>query len=229
MNKKISIIIVTVLVVFFSVISFVVPFNVNGNFWISYIFGMIAILSQIYFLTSAFGKDDKTVSKIYGFPIARIGIFYLIVQFIASVVEMKFSRMMPIWSVLVINVLLLCFAVLGSIATEGVRDEIIKQDATLEDKTENIKKLRSISESIVGMCSNDELKRTLSDISEKIRYSDPVSSDSTKGTEELLFSLFDELKKAILDNKLDRSSEICSDIVFNLKKRNRLCKMGKNY
>lgn len=227
MNRKISIIIVAVLVVFFSGISFVVPFEMNGNFWISYIFGMIAILSQIYFLASAFSKDEKNVSKIYGFPIARIGFFYLIVQFVVSLVEMKLSILLPIWSVLVINLLLFGFAILGSIATEGVRNEIIKQDVTLEDNTKNIKKLRIISESIVGICSNDELKRILNDISERLRYSDPVSSEATIEMENSFFSQFDVIKQAVENNDIDKARDMCSTLVSKIEERNRICKLSK--
>ena len=64
----------------FNVISFAVPFAKTGAFWIGYLFGMIAVLGQIAVMKLAFNGTTTVRSKFYGFPVARIGIIYAVVQ-----------------------------------------------------------------------------------------------------------------------------------------------------
>ena len=63
--------------IIFSVISFAPPFHKAGVFWLAYIFGVIAIVYQIYVFKISFSQGDDVKSKFYGFPIARVGVIYL--------------------------------------------------------------------------------------------------------------------------------------------------------
>ena len=91
----------------FTMISFAVPFDRNGIFWLGYIFGVIAIVFQVYFLKISFFREGDAKSKFYGFPIARVGLIYLTVQMITSLIEMAIGKYIPFWIVLIINVLII--------------------------------------------------------------------------------------------------------------------------
>lgn len=75
-NQKRYLAAIAIIFIAFSVIVFVAPLKMNGVFWISYVFSIIAMTIQIYVFKIAFGGGKSVRSKFYGFPIARIGITY---------------------------------------------------------------------------------------------------------------------------------------------------------
>ena len=77
-----------ILLIVFSVIAFAAPFAKTGVFWMAYLFGVIAIAYQIYVFQISFNQGDDVKSKFYGFPIARVGVIYLAVQLVLSLIEM---------------------------------------------------------------------------------------------------------------------------------------------
>ena len=56
----------------FNVIAFVIPLEKNGTFWVSYVFGMLAILLQLVVMKVAFRDGESVRSRFYGFPVARL-------------------------------------------------------------------------------------------------------------------------------------------------------------
>ena len=51
--------VMAVLLVVFSVIVFVLPFKKNSVFWLSYLFGILALAVQLYILKISFGKPNQ--------------------------------------------------------------------------------------------------------------------------------------------------------------------------
>ena len=88
--------IVAILLVVFSVIAFLLPFEKNGIFWISYVFGILAIVLQLYMLKVSFGKEKSVKSRFYGFPIAQIGVVYLAAQMIMSILFICLAAFVPV-------------------------------------------------------------------------------------------------------------------------------------
>ena len=68
-----------ILLIVFSVITFVLPFKKNTLFWLSYAFGVFAILFQLYVLMKAFHGTESVRSRFYGFPIAKVGLIYMVI------------------------------------------------------------------------------------------------------------------------------------------------------
>ncbi|WP_310604163.1 hypothetical protein, partial [Anaerosporobacter sp.] len=87
-NEKRVYMTLVVLLIVFSVIAFAVPFAKTSVFWLAYIFSVLAITFQIYVLKLSFSGKRETKSKFYGFPIARVGVIYLITQLLFSFIEM---------------------------------------------------------------------------------------------------------------------------------------------
>ena len=84
-NKITAISIIAIAFVTFTVIAFLPPFVRNGVFVTSYIFGLIAIAVAPFVMYVAFKDADSIRSRFYGFPIARIGIVYAVVQILLSI------------------------------------------------------------------------------------------------------------------------------------------------
>lgn len=220
-------IVIAIIMVVFNVITWVAPFDKTGTFFAGYIFGIVAIAFQVYFLRVSFLKGEDVKSKFYGFPIAKIGVVYLGAQLALSLVQMMTARVFPVRLAVIVNVIILAVAAVGCIAAEVMRDEIARQDVQLKKDVTNMRELQSLTNSLPGICQEEELKKSLTELAEEFRYSDPVSSDSTTGAEEELKVLVREIQKALIDGDNAAAKTLCARVKSGLGERNRLCKVGK--
>ncbi len=218
---------IVLLLAAFSVITFILPIEKNTVYWTAYGFAVLAILVQIVVLRSAFGKGEGARSKFYGFPIAKIGITYLVIQIILSIVFMAISRIAPQWVVVITSLLIFIIAAAGFIATDATRDEIVRQDEKLQSDVSCITTLRSIVYPLASRCKDADAVKALKDLADEFRYSDPVSSDSLRSIESELEGLVDKLQGMVSDGKEEAIPGACHEISGVLSERNRLCKLNK--
>ncbi len=215
-----------ILLAVFSVIAFVIPFPKNTVFWIAYGCGVFAILFQLYLFGSSFGKADAR-SRFYGFPIARLGICYLIVQLAVSVAEIALSKFLPVLAVIVVNVLILAAALIGCITTETMRDEIVRQDEKLKKSVSNMRELQSLAASLTSQSRDEDLKKALAKLADEFRYSDPLTSEKTSELEADMRSRIGDLQQALADNDTEGAKALCARLLDCLRERNRICAVNK--
>lgn len=227
MNKNVirGLAVLALLLAVFSVIAFAAPFARTAVFWIGYGFGIFAVLFQIYVFKVSLGGDAK--SKFYGFPIARVGVCYLIAQLIISLIEMALARVMPAWAALIVNVLLAAAAIIGIIAVETARDEIVRQEGTTGKNVGNMRALRSMSATLVGQCEDGETREVLRKLAEALRFSDPVSSEDTLEMEAEMKARMDEIKICVANGDQAAAIKHCRDMMRCLDERNRVCATSK--
>ena len=225
-DEKRGQILLAVIFIVFTVIAFVIPFPKTITFWIAYLFGVFAILFQIYIFKTSFGKPDAR-SRFYGFPIARLGLIYLVIQLIASIIEIAVAKFIPAWVIIVINILILAFALIGCISAETMRDEIDRQDENLKRNVSNMRELQSLSATLSDQCNDEDLKKELKKLAEEFRYSDPISSDKTKALEADLQSRMRDLQQAVNDGDMEGAKALCSKLSACLQERNRVCALNK--
>lgn len=226
-NKKKMYITIGILLIVFTVIMFALPFSKTVVFGLAYVFGMFAIIAQIYFLRIAFENGEDAKSKFYGFPIAKIGMLYLVIQLILSLIECIMAAFLPIWAVVAANVLPIGIAAVGSVAADTMRDEIVRQDATLIRDLSNMRNLQSESLALVDICQDEQLKSDLQKLADDFRYSDPVSSESTKEIEEELKEYIGKIQELLRNGNITESHELCEKAKACLKRRNQACRLGK--
>lgn len=220
-------IVLAVVFVVFTVAAFAIPFRKTGVFWLSYVFGVVAIAAQIYVLQVAFTGQKSLRSKFYGFPIARVGVVYLVVQLVLSLVCMALAAILPIWAVVLADVVVLGAAAVGFVATDAMREEIQRQDTVLKKDVSAMRAMQSMSRSLVSQCGDPSLRAELEKLSEALRYSDPVSSDALVEIEAELKGLLDEAQKAIVEQEYEAAGTLCRQAMGVLNERNRLCKLNK--
>lgn len=226
-NEIRSIAILGIIFVAFSAVAFAAPFVKNGAFWLAYIFAVVSIVAQGYAAYTAFVKGDKAKSKLYGFPIARIGTTYMIAQLILSIIFMALAKFVPAWVVIIVGVLALSAAAIGLISTEVMRDEIEHQDVKLKKEVKLMRSLQSKTRFISTQCSNPALTKKLEELSDDLRYSDPVSSESLEVIETELSGLINELERAVVDEDFGSADKLCKQAKSVLAERNHLCKLNK--
>ena len=226
-NSTRSLIIIAIALVVFSVIAFAIPFAHTTAFWVAYGFGALAILFQLYIFKASHAGDGDAKSRFYGFPIARLGVYYLAAQLIVSVIEMALARVIPTGVAVAINVLLLALAVVGCITVDGMRDEIIRQDGALKRNVGNMRELQSLSSALVGQCGDEALKPMLQKLADEFRYSDPVSSEKTLELEEDMKVQLGDIQQALVEGDTDGAKKLCGKLMGSLAERNRVCSVSK--
>jgi signal transduction histidine kinase len=220
-------IILAVVFVMFTVVAFAIPFEQNGVFWLAYLFTAVAIGAQIYVFKIAFEKGKKVKSALYGFPIIRIGLIYLVIQLVAGLIFMAVAAIAPVWLAILVFVLILGVAAIGLISTEIMRDEVERQDTVLKKDTTVMRELQSRAALFVGQCGDSEAKAELKKLSEAMRYSDPVSHESLSSIESELACAIDELESAVARGESEIVIAQCRKASNLLESRNRLCKLNK--
>lgn len=223
---RVYILLAAVLVVF-SAIAFAIPFAKTASYWIAYGFGVFAIAFQLYIFRLSFSNDGDARSRFYGFPIARVGVCYLIAQLIASVVEMALAAVTSPAIPMVVNVLLTALAIVGCVTTSAMRDEIARQDGQLKKNVANMRELQSLSRTMVGQCQDAELKVMLEKLADEFRYSDPVSSEATREIEQDMRSQLDGIQQALVEGDVDGAKELYGKLNGCLVERNRVCSVNK--
>ena len=226
-NKIRGYITLAVLLAVFSVVAFAAPFSKTMVFWLAYIFAVAAIAYQIYVFQISFSDTGDVRSKFYGFPIARVGVLYLLVQLVLSLMQMAFAAVFPTWLAVIINVLPAAFAVVGCIAADVMRDEIARQDTRMKTDVAAMRALQSMSAALAGQCSDDDAKKAVQKVADAFRFSDPVSSEQTKDLEKELQNQMDEIQKAIIDGDFTLMNILCGRILGSLAERNRICALNK--
>ena len=220
-------IVVAILLAVFSTIAFAAPFCMTATFWIAYVSGLIAILLQIYFFSISFSKGKGVKSKFYGFPIARIGLAYLVAQMVLSIIEMIFAEDIPAWVAIIINVVVLGVVAIGCIGAEIARDEVVRQDVQVKKNVANMQSLQALSAGLPNQCSDESLKKDLQKLADEFKYSDPVSSAATEAMEADLGAQLQQLKNALNSGDYEAARSFCSNLLNGLSERNRACKLGK--
>jgi len=220
---------ITLFIIFvvFSVLAFAPPFEMTTAFWLGYLFGVLAIAFQIYVFKISFSRGEDAKSKFYGFPIAKIGVCYLIVQLVISFIEICTAKYIPAWVVVVINIIPIAIAAIGCIAADVMRDEVVRQDVQIKKNVDNMRSLQSMSAALPGMCQDADLKKQLLSLAEDFRFSDPVSSEATSESETELKFLVGEIQRALSEGDIKTAENFCLRAKTSLAERNRICKLSK--
>ena len=226
-NTVRGLIVLAILLAVFCAIAFAVPFVRMTVLWLGFGFGVFAILFQLYIFHSAVAVKGNAKSRIYGFPILRVGVYYLVAQFIISLLEMALAKVLPVWMALLINIILAALAITGCFTVETMCDEIVRQDRELKKNVSNMRELQSLSATLVGQCKDEALREILQYLAEEFRFSDPVSSEETQEIEENMKVQIADIQQALVENDLDGVKNLCEKLKSSLSERNRICSINK--
>lgn len=229
-KKAKSTIAVYAIILIVYVLSFlIIPFNKNAASWISFFFTIIAIVGSLFVCGCAFKAKETLVSKIYGFPIFRVGAIYAIVQLVVGVIICAIGAFVavPYWVALLFSVILLGAAAIGVIITDNTRDLIEEIDDSVKVETKNVTYFQINIAGIVDDCENPDVKADLEALNQLFEFSDPVTNEETKESEEIIKAMLAELKTLVVDGSTDDIKALIKKITNALNERNRICKASK--
>lgn len=231
LNKRSkSVIAVYAIILFVYILAFlIIPFNKNATSWISFAFTIIAIASSLLVFNFAFNAKETLVSKIYGYPIFRVGAVYALTQLALGIVICAIAAFVavPYWIALLLSVILLGAAAVGVIITDNTRDLVEEVDESVKVDTKNVTRFQIDIAGIVDICENAEVKADLEKLSDLFRFCDPVTNEDTNDSEEAIKIMLAELKMLIVDGNTDDIKTLIKKIINALNERNRICKASK--
>lgn len=202
-----------------SVIAFAVPTTKTITFWIAYVFTAAAFAAQIIIWNKALGKEELK-SKFLGFPVVHIGIVYAIIQVVAFAVFL-FVPTLPAWSAIVVCSVIAGVSAVCMISADAGRNEIERVEAKIQKKVFYIRELQVDVELIAAAETDADAKAALTQLAEKIRFSDPMSNEQLADLENKISIKVMELKTAT------NQVEIITEIISLLNERNKKCRILK--
>lgn len=230
MRKRIKYMVLTYAMVLATecVLFFVIPFSKTVAAWTEFAFTIIAICGGCGISWHAFKTEDLK-RKIYGFPLFKIGFAYTAVQLFAGWIIVIIGSFVnvPMFISLVISILILAIAAIGTIGTSNVRGIITEQQDQARESVKQMKTFRLDLQSIVDICADKELKKRLEKLADDFRYSDPVSNDELSEIENNLQCEVKNLA-ALVNSDLDLAQKKVDKVSVLLANRNRRCKELKS-
>ena len=219
-NKGMAYAVLGIFFVIFNVIAFAIPSAKTTTFWVAYIFTLIAFVMQPFIWKFAFKDTDTLKSKFLGIPLISVGVIYLLVQIVAVAVFMALS-FVPSWIAIVVCILILGVSVVCLIGTETGREEINRVEQKVSKKVFYIKSLQIDVEILAKAEVDADTKIALTNLAEKIRFSDPMSDELLAELEAKIRNKFEELKLA------EQKATIINELTLLIEERNKKCKLLK--
>lgn len=203
-NKIMSVVAILVLCIIFQVIAFVIPSDFSPAFWISYAFSIIAFIVMILFATSL--NKLKALNKgIFPYILIYCTGVYAVIELILFLLS-KFIDNFPTWLSVVLNVLVLGVYGLIFICIYSIRNHSNKLTSNVDEKVYYIKDLQVTIEMLVEQEQNNEIKGKLLQLLDKIKYSDPMSSEKLQSLELEITNKVNEFKNS--NDKLKTIEEL---------------------
>ena len=219
-NSTKGYVILGILFALISIIAFAVPTSKTATFWIAYVFTAAAFAAQIGIWKTALGKEGTLKSKFLGFPLVHIGIVYAVIQVIVFSVFL-FVPTLPVWSAIVVCSVIAGISAVCMISADAGRDEIERVEAKVQKKVFYIRELQADIELLADNETNADVKTALTQLAEKIRFSDPMSNEKLADLEDKISTKIEELKTT------SSQLEIITELNSLLDERNKKCKILK--
>ncbi len=226
LNKKATII--ASLFIMYSLMLFILAGFDNGlNFWIAYIFIIIAFI----IVGISMKLTDKKLVAIERFflnySFLTWSAVYLIIQMLLSTLYMIFSKI-DVRILVVSSILILFMYIVLVVGCYYQKSHIVDIENKSIAETRTIKNFRVDISIYVHYAKDLNIKKDIEKLSEEFKYSDPVSHKNLESIELLIQNKVDNLKGLLIGNeKYEIVKANIDEISDLLKERNIKCKANK--
>lgn len=230
-NKTRLAIIIILSAIIYTVAYFVIPFEHNNLavYILVYIFTLLAFGVQFYTTRETFIKNNSVKSKIYGLPIARIGVIYLIVSLVlmlAVTITNAFVTV-PLWIYVIIQLVVVALGTIGFLITDATKNEIKEQESKIKKHTKFMNELKIDIKVLADSFDYKPLNKSVNDLKDLIVYSDPVENEETVPLDKEIKQNYDLLKDAIINKNYELAAQEINKITNLVNTRNLKCKLNK--
>ena len=224
---KVYLLIWTMCLIIFNIVIFASPARinvVNGNFWIGYIFIIIAFLIQLACTYIALKKENLK-RMFYNISLILISYIYLFLLIVVGTICIVLPAQISITIILCIILTgLFTFIIIVTCFSISFVSNI---DREIKSKTFTIKQLTVDAEHLINVAKTDELKIVCKKVYEALRYSDPMNNMSLSEINQLIQNEFKTFENAINENDIEIAQAISIELINLIDKRNKKCTLLK--
>lgn len=224
-----GIVLVALSALVFTLVLFVLPVAKDSVFWVSYIFGVIAILVLAVTSQIALRRVKTVKDRFMQTPIVMIAYQYLVGQMFVSftaVILVLFNVQVKSYIVIIISLIMLATAIVRIMYVDAARGEIERIDRKVKEKTQYLQRLKLDLE-LMANSATPEIQDKLNDLIDTVTYSDPMSDPSLAILESKIETTVLELGEAVRlkDNTtIETTIETCKQQLLERNKRAKMLK-----
>ena len=212
------------LVVLFNLIYFV-AFH-NGTLEISYGFVMVAFVVHFLFVWFVLLKSNEK-KRMLNIPLIFISCIEVLVMTIAGILCMLIPNLADVVSTFICGIILAVSIILLVIA-KVVGENTVDANNKLNESTSYYKEIIDNSQKLLGVAMDKEIRVIAEKVVEAIRYSDPMSSETTHSLEMIIDDNVNQLYELIKNEGTVDFVEAKADELLNIiADRNNRCKTQK--
>ena len=230
-NFKKYIIGVIILEVIYNVLVLAIPFSHKSevSFWLLWFVGFLSILVQPFIARYGLNNSNTYKSKIFGWPIIRLGYLYLLIQmgFCVALFTLGSFFRVDYWIILIVEVILIGLIAIGLITVDSYKEEITKIEDSVPLATKFISELKIDSEILLKKMTEESIRIKLEEFVEEVKYSDPVSNDSLIEIEEEINMNYQALKNNLEAGIIETVFSDIDELIILVKERNQKAKASK--
>ena len=223
-NNYLLLAVFLIIAVVYNIVVFSIVNEYSSVFWSAYGFTMLAVIAAAVTSTLAFksGKDAAFLS----IPVTMVATAYFFAQLLFGTILMAIPNLSIVFanvSQIVVLAIFLIVAIGGLMA----KNVTVEAERVVREKKFYIKSLSADLEGAIAVASDPAHKKTLTDLYEVIRYSDPMSDPSLDDLEQKIAAKVSALVDSVNSGSMDSLTERCTEIERLVADRNRKCKMLK--
>lgn len=198
-------------------------------FWCSYVFMHVSILSFAVCGFLAGRRKNSTRDWFFGIPILRHCIAYLAIELITSIVFMLLDEKEGVFVYAFVVQFLIFVVHLVFILSCFVAKKTIEDIQThVEKKTFAIGSLKVDAEMVSQKAKDTEIKNAYAKLADKIRFSDPMSSDELVEIEERIKEYIKIGDQCVNEGNKAGALNSCEQAMLLLNERNQKCMIYKS-
>ena len=216
----------SILVGVFNALVFILVKDKSPVFWVGYGFAMAAFAFQLITAYAICGRKPSLKSVVIGIPLVWMSWLYLIIQLILSTILILIGgeRTTLPW---VLEILLTAAFLVTLLASAMAKVHIDKEDDSVAAKRFYLGSLQTDVQTLADSAQSAALRLALKNLSQTIRYSDPMSHESLASLENQIERMVYELSEQVRANDEAAAQETIIRIERSFADRNRKCKMLK--
>lgn len=218
---KNSLIVYILGIILFNILIFTIPFDKNlsrESFW------CVLISSNLFFFFSIitfFQLKKIKCKKIYIFNIYFFLVLLSLIQIIAAYILLIIGNFLyvKLWISLIVEIILLFMNIIFFIFSFRYLRYLLQEDSSIKSDTSFIEAIRLEINELLLETTLFKIKKSLNNLLEKIKYIDPVSTESTQKVEDDIVDKINELKNSISKRNITVSLKIIENISNLIEKR----------
>ena len=228
-KAKLAALIWTIVFVVYNIIVFVIAgfTGHTATFWLSWIFMLIAFVA-VAVAAAMLGKRNVMLRDwLFGFPVMWHTTAYVIVEFATSTLFIIFEKTISLKVAVPVQLAELAVYLVFAISCFIAKEHIDEVQTKVADKTTFIKLLRADMETLTAKCSDETTRALVKALAERVRYSDPISSEALFELEKDISLTVAQCDEAISSGDFELAQKLCKDADNLLTERNNKCKALK--